>query len=131
MKISEIIALATHGYKPADIKEVMTKSDSIKTDDIITLVKQGYKPDDISELLDVVKDGEPDEPKDKDKPDEPKDKDKPDEPKDNAEVDSLKKELDDLKSQLKAAQAANARKGREENEEKDEDIIADICRAFM
>ena len=122
MKISEIIALATHGYKPADIKEVMTKSDSIKTDDIITLVKQGYKPDDISELLDVVKDGEPDEPKDKDKPDEPKD---------NAEVDSLKKELDDLKSQLKAAQAANARKGREENEEKDEDIIADICRAFM
>lgn len=122
MKISEIIALATHGYKPADIKEVMAKSDSIKTDDIITLVKQGYKPDDISELLDVVKDGEPDEPKDKDKPDEPKD---------NAEVDSLKKELDDLKSQLKAAQAANARKGREENEEKDEDIIADICRAFM
>ena len=123
MKISEIIALATHGYKPADIKDVMAKSDNIKTDDIITLAKQGYKPNEIVELLDVVKDAEPDEEKPEDKGEKKSE--------DNADVDALKKELDGLKAQLKAAQNANVRKGREENEKTDDEVIADICRSFM
>lgn len=128
MKISDIIALATHGYKPADIKDVMAKSDNIKTDDIITLAKQGYKPGEIVELLEVAKDAEPDEDKPEDKPEDKKAEAKPE---DNADVDTLKKELDGLKAQLKAAQNANVRKGREENEKSDEEVIADICRSFM
>lgn len=127
MKISDIIALATHGYKPADIKDVMAKSDNIKTDDIITLAKQGYKPGEIVELLEVVKDAEPDE----EKPEDKKEKKPEAKPEDNADAEALKKELDGLKAQLKAAQNANVRKGREENEKSDDEVIADICRSFM
>lgn len=113
MNLTDVIALAKAGYKPADIKELVSLAEPEQKDD--------------------SKDDSKDEPKEDSKED-PKE-DSKDEPKDNKEIEDLKKEISDLKQALKTAQEANVKKDASGNEgakkQTDLDILADYAKSFM
>lgn len=117
--------------------------------DIISLTKAGYKKKDIDELLKV----EVDEPKpDDQKSTEPETgpeggpEQSPEddhaasgdpetgaepEPDYKSQYENLKKEMDELKKQLKEAQLANVRKNSEPEQTDRDKEVADIFRSFM
>ena len=78
----------------------------MKLDDIIALAKQGYKPGDIKELIELSK-GEPE--------------------------DEKKKEIDELKEQIKKLQEENARKDNSDNDDlkSDDEKLVDLFRDFI
>ena len=52
MKIKNVIELAKTGYKPSEIKRLLTH-EGITTTEIVELAKSGYTVDDIEELIEL------------------------------------------------------------------------------
>ena len=52
MKIKDVIELAKTGYKPSEIKRLLTH-EGITTTEIVELAKSGYTVDDIEELIEL------------------------------------------------------------------------------
>lgn len=112
--------------------------------DIISLTKAGYKKRDIDELLNApdddpeIPDQEPDSTDDENGPEGgpeeyPEDDHKePDKPDFENLYNNLKKELDDVKKQLAAAQKANLKTNQDQHtDDKGQNEIDDIVRSFM
>ena len=102
MKITDIIALAKQGYKPADIKE------------LLTLAEPEKDPEPKKE-----KDPEPEKDQEKEKDPEPeKDPEKEKDP-EPEEVKKLKGEITDLTARLEKLQEANTKKDTGGNSQED------------
>lgn len=105
MKLTDIIALATKGYKPSDIRE------------LIELAKESEAVPEVSETEEAAAE-EPEE--------------KAPEIDYAAEIEKLRKENEKIRADLQKAQQANIRSAvPESKKESDEDIIKDICLTFM
>lgn len=117
MNFSDILALAKQGYKPSDIKELLT----IPTDDTSTSSASAL-PDDGTDGVNTPTPSAPDPIKE-----EPKKEPKPN-PLDD-EVKALRAELEQTKKSLAKAQEANRREPM--GSEKQTDPIEDIVRKFM
>lgn len=52
MKIKDVIELAKTGYKPSEIKQLLTH-EGITTTEIVELAKSGYTVNDIEELIEL------------------------------------------------------------------------------
>ena len=116
MNFSDILALAKQGYKPSDIKELLT----IPTEDTSSL--PSALPDDGTDGGSTPTPSAPDPSKE-----EPKEEPKPN-PLDD-EVKALRAELEQTKKSLAKAQEANRREPM--GSEKKADPIEDIVRKFM
>lgn len=117
--------------------------DKVTVKDIISLALKGYSKDDIKELLELAQSKEVSteegeqktlpEDEAKAKPEEEATPSEDEAKEDAPNIDSLKKEIDDLKAQLKEAQADNNSSdlsGRTDNKTDDE-ILNDLARSFM
>ncbi|MBR5215972.1 MAG: hypothetical protein IKV80_07090 [Bacteroidales bacterium] len=118
-------------------------NEKVTVKDIISLALKGYSKDDIKELLELAQSKEgsteegeqktPVEEQPKAKPEEEVNPSEDEAKEDAPNIDSLQKEIDDLKAQLKEAQANNNSSdlsGRTDNKT-DEEIISDLARSFM
>lgn len=114
----------------------------MKLGDIISLAKAGYKKSDIDELLNApVDEPEPDQESystdDKTGPEggpeeyPEDDHTEPDKPDFEQLYNNLKKELDDVKKQLNAAQKANVKTNHDTGTDSGQNAIDDIVRSFM
>lgn len=118
MNFADILALAKQGYKPSDIKELLTiptDNSNLSTSDDLDDPKDGVKTPTPSE-------GESDQPKEE----------KKEEPKQNPlddELKALRAELEQTKKALAKAQDANKREPMVP--EKKSDPLEDIVRKFM
>lgn len=117
MNFSDILALAKQGYKPSDIKELLT----IPTEDNITPSPSAL-PEDGTDGDHTPSPSVPDPNKE-----EPKEEPKPN-PLDD-EVKALRAELEQTKKSLAKAQEANRREPM--GSDKKTDPIEDIVRKFM
>ena len=102
----------------------------MKFSDILDLARQGYKPSDIKELLSIEHEPDPDpEPKPEPEPDpEPKPEPEP-EPEPDPEPEpkpDYKKLYEEAMRKLDALQKANQRQQIEEHEDTVDDIIRDV-----
>ena len=118
----------------------------IRIADIVALAKQGYKPSDIKELLSFVssEDGAPKEDKNiqGEKTEEPetgkeqpeKEQQKPtEEPQKVVAIDEYKKKVEELEKELENLKKENTKKDVSGNasQKSDEDILNDITRSYM
>ena len=116
MEFTNMIRLGALGFKPDDIRKI--KDSGIKSDEIIELAKNGYTPKDVEELISLAsdegvlqsEDGE-DEKTPESNPASADDKnvsdDKGTDPKD-AEIEELKKKLEEDEKRIKDIQNKNA-----------------------
>lgn len=116
MEFTNMIKLGALGFKPDDIRKI--KDSGIKSDEIIELAKSGYTPKDVEELISLAsdegvlqsEDGE-DEKTPESNPASADDKnasdDKGTDPKD-AEIEELKKKLEEDEKRIKDIQNKNA-----------------------
>lgn len=111
----------------------------MKLEDIIALAKQGYKPSDIKELISLAAEN-PDESKGTDSSDEPEQGEPEDEkPEGTAGTDAdpddidYKKLYEDSQNRIKELQAKNANKDLSgaASEKSEQEILNDIVRDFM
>lgn len=127
-------------FKGHERGEIMNLSD------IVALAKQGYKPSDIKELLSLAssEEGNPKEDKkaQEEKTEQHEDgKEQPNEaPKNSTEdssekagaIDEYKNKIAELEEKVKSLQSANVHKDNSDSkQESDEDILNDITRSFM
>ena len=119
MNLSDIIALAKEGYKPSDIKELMSLASSNEE-----------KPS-IEETTDI-QDKKTEQHEDgKERPDEAPQKSTEDSSNVIA-IDEYKKKIEELEEKVKVLQSENVHKNYEDKDKKpDEEILNDITRAFM
>ena len=121
MTIPEIIALTARGYKPAEIKEISALAAT--SEDIIELAKACDGLDELKELVELSS-ASPDPahtPETMQPAETPESAATP-----PAEYESIRKELEAVRADLKAAQKANAARDNSGNEIKVEDTLADI-----
>lgn len=116
MEFTNMIRLGALGFKPDDIRKI--KDSGIKSDEIIELAKNGYTPKDVEELISLVsdegvlqsEDGADEKPPESN-PTSADDKnasdDKGTDPKD-AEIEELKKKLEEDEKRIKDIQNKNA-----------------------
>ena len=116
MEFTNMIRLGALGFKPDDIRKI--KDSGIKSDEIIELAKNGYTPKDVEELISLASDegvlqsenGE-DEKTPESNPvsadEEKASDDKGTDPKD-AEIEELKKKLEEDEKRIKDIQNKNA-----------------------
>ena len=116
MEFTNMIRLGALGFKPDDIRKI--KDSGIKSDEIIELAKNGYTPKDVDELIQLANDegvlqsenGEDEKPPESN-PASADDKnvsdDKGTDPKD-AEIEELKKKLEEDEKRIKDIQNKNA-----------------------
>lgn len=118
ISIKDIVALATAGYKPSEVKE------------LIALSNQSEEPD-----KDSGKDDQPE--KDQEQEEEKEHSTKAgqngtDEPEEDSAILSYKKKVEELEEQIKKLQSDNVHKDQSDNnEESDEQKLDDITRLFM
>lgn len=116
MEFTNMIKLGALGFKPDDIRKI--KDSGIKSDEIIELAKNGYTPKDVEELISLASDegalqsGDgADEKPPESNPASADDKnagdDKGTDPKD-AEIEELKKKLEEDEKRIKDIQNKNA-----------------------
>lgn len=112
----------------------------MKLTDIISLAKQGYKPADIKELISMADDTtekeEPETEPEKEEPEKEEPKTEPEkepetEPDKSPTLDELKKEIEKLKSELKVAQQKNVRTEVDGKPQNVDDAIDDMFREYM
>ena len=135
MKFADILALAKHGYTPADIRDLSSMGENVKIADIIDLAKQGYKPADIRELSSIAEETS-EKPKESAPGPEPAQAVEPAAEEPAAEVQRTAQTEDrtgELENKIKGLQAENTRRPRPEEPQKksDEDILKDMARRFM
>ena len=116
MEFTNMIKLGALGFKPDDIRKI--KDSGIKSDEIIELAKNGYTPKDVEELITLAsdegalqsEDGADEKPPESN-PASADDKnasdDKGTDPKD-AEIEELKKKLEEEEKRIKDIQNKNA-----------------------
>ncbi|MBO5956005.1 MAG: hypothetical protein J6Q39_00445 [Bacteroidales bacterium] len=116
MEFTNMIKLGALGFKPDDIRKI--KDSGIKSDEIIELAKNGYTPKDVDELIKLANDEgglQPENGADEKPPesnpasagDETASDDKGTDPKD-AEIEELKKKLEEDEKRIKDIQNKNA-----------------------
>lgn len=116
MEFTNMIRLGALGFKPDDIRKI--KDSGIKSDEIIELAKNGYTPKDVDELIKLANDEgalQPEDGADEKTPesnpatagDENASDDKGTDPKD-AEIEELKKKLEEDEKRIKEIQNKNA-----------------------
>lgn len=115
MEFTNMIRLGALGFKPDDIRKI--KDSGIKSDEIIELAKNGYTPKDVEELISLASDEDvlqsedgADEKTPESNPtsaDEEASDDKSTDPKD-AEIEELKKKLEEDEKRIKEIQNKNA-----------------------
>ena len=109
----------------------MTNEDFVK----LALQKADYSEEEIERVLSMKKAQNEEPPKIPEKDPEPQDAEKksePEAPKDNSgELEALRKQLDEVRKQLKTAQEENTRKSETEQKPDDKKKIEDIIRSFM
>lgn len=115
MEFTNMIRLGALGFKPDDIRKI--KDSGIKSDEIIELAKNGYTPKDVEELISLASDegvlqseDGADEKTPESNPasaDEEASDDKSTDPKD-AEIEELKKKLEEDEKRIKEIQNKNA-----------------------
>ena len=106
----------------------------MKLTDIIALATKGYKPNDIRELIELAKETEtvPETAQEPELSIVPSEEQKENVPDYAAEIEELKKENAKIREDLAKAQAANrAAPSNTPEGPSDEDIITDIVRAYM
>ena len=139
MKFADILALAKHGYTPADIRDLSSMGENVKIADIIDLAKQGYKPADIRELSSIAEETS-EKPKESAPGPEPAQAVEPAAEEPAAEVqrtaqteDRTDEKISELENKIKGLQAENTRRPRPEEPQNksDEDILKDMARRFM
>ena len=116
MEFTNMIKLGALGFKPDDIRKI--KDSGIKSDEIIELAKNGYTPKDVDELIKLANDEgglQPEDGADEKEPEsnpasaggENASDDKSTDPKD-AEIEELKKKLEEDEKRIKDIQNKNA-----------------------
>lgn len=116
MEFTNMIKLGALGFKPDDIRKI--KDSGIKSDEIIELAKNGYTPKDVDELIKLANDEgvlQPEDGADEKPPesnpatagDDNASDDKGTDPKD-AEIEELKKKLEEDEKRIKDIQNKNA-----------------------
>lgn len=123
MTIPEIITLTAKGYKPAEIKEISTLAAA--SDDIIELAKACDGIEDLRALIELSSTSPEPGSEKVEQPAEAAES-VPTPPEEN---ESIRKELEAVRAELKAAQKANAARDNSGNEIKVEDTLADIMRS--
>lgn len=120
MNLTDIIALAKAGYKPSDVKELMS----------LTSSKEESPKDDEAKNQDKKTEQHEDG---KEQPDEAPKKSTDDSSTDASAIDGYKRKIEELEEKLQKLQSENVHKdnNEEDNGKSDEDIINDITRAFM
>lgn len=115
MEFTNIIKLGALGFKPDDIRKI--KDSGIKSDEIIELAKNGYTPKDVEELISLASDEgglQPKDGADGKEPEKPSETDGEDGASDdkvqNAELEELKKKLEEDEKLIKEMQDKNASK---------------------
>ena len=116
MEFTNMIKLGALGFKPDDIRKI--KDSGIKSDEIIELAKNGYTPKDVDELIKLANDegalqsenGADEKPPESNPASADEEKasdDKGTDPKD-AEIEELKKKLEEDEKRIKEIQNKNA-----------------------
>lgn len=125
MTIPEIIALTAKGYKPAEIKEISALASA--GEDIVGLAKACDGMDSLRELLELSSAPENAHAQENVQPEEPAESVQT--PQADNEIESLKKDLEETRAELKAARKANASRDISGEVVKVEDRLADIMRS--
>lgn len=117
MEFTNMIKLGALGFKPDDIRKI--KDSGIKSDEIIELAKNGYTPKDVDELIKLANDEgvlQPEDGADENEPesnpasagDENASDDKNGTDPKDAEIEELKKKLEEDEKRIKEIQNKNA-----------------------